>query len=98
MFTIYGKEYYINIESITELCAIKNDVKNDDEFDGSPDLFNGSTTVDVFKYEIVKMCLERIFTPEEPEIDNFKIEPSLILSLNTLLKYGILKENINEDE
>lgn len=59
-------------------------------------------TINIFKYEILKICLERVLT-EEGEIDEsmgmFKgsnVSISFKIAFNTLIKSEILIEN--EDE
>jgi len=94
MFTIYGKNYYIDIESITDLCAIQNN--NEDE---NLDEFTPTTSVDIFKYDIVKICIDRIMNPTENDLESSGLfsEPSFTLSFNTLLKYKIIKEEEEKD-
>ena len=52
MVEIFGKEYYIDIDGITDKCRTGRTIKTDDEED--------SLEVNIFKYEIIKMCLDRI--------------------------------------
>ena len=52
MVEIYGKEYYIDIDGITEKCRTGNQIKDEEGQD--------VTEVNIFKYEVIKMCLDRI--------------------------------------
>jgi hypothetical protein len=93
MVEILGKNYFINVDGITQTCQTGNEVKNED----------GTTTfeINLFKYEIIKSCVERILS-EFAEVDN-ELGPfaengltiSFKIAFNTLIKYDIL---IPEDE
>ena len=84
-----GEGYYIDIESITDRCKII----------GTDDDGNESTEVNIFKYEVLKMCLDRVLN----EIDEVDEElghlatrnstTSFKLAYNTLIKYEILIED-----
>ena len=84
------------------------------EFKSSSDLLNQKVDylehrvqkleINIFKYEIIKMCLERILG----EVDDVDEEmgvfaqnsttTSFKLAFNTLIKYKILIEELNEDD
>jgi uncharacterized HAD superfamily protein len=93
MVEIFGKNYCIDIDGITTKCQTGTTVKNED---GSESL-----EINIFKYETVKMCLERVLS-EYQEVDE-KMGPfaqselsiSFKIAFNTLIKYQIL---IEEDE
>ena len=54
MVEIFGKNYCIDIDGITTKCQTGTTVKNED---GSESL-----EINIFKYETVKMCLERVLS------------------------------------
>lgn len=93
MVEIFGKNYFIDIDGITEKCKTGNTVKNEDDTE--------SLEVNIFKYEIIKMCLERIlndFQDVDEEMGVFGQTDTGIsfkIAFNTLIKNEILKE---EDE
>jgi hypothetical protein len=93
MVEIFGKNYYIDIDGITEKCKTGNTVKDEDN--------NETLEVNIFKYEVIKMCLERILNDYEDvdeEIGVFAQKDTSIsfkIAFNTLIKNEILKE---EDE
>lgn len=93
MVEIFGKNYYIDIDGITDKCKTGNTVKDEDN--------NETLEVNIFKYEVIKMCLERILNDYEDvdeEIGVFGQKDTSIsfkIAFNTLIKNEILKE---EDE
>ena len=58
--------------------------------------------INIFKFEIIKMCVERIFAEFDDDGDDklFNKIPSISFNLafNTLKKLEIIKINKNEDE
>lgn len=90
MVEIFGKYYYIDLDGITEKCRTGNKIKTEEE---------DTLEINIFKYEIIKMCLERILG----EIDDVDEEmgafaknsttTSFKLAFNTLIKYKILIED-----
>jgi hypothetical protein len=93
MVEIFGKNYYIDIDGITEKCKTGNTIKDEDN--------NETLEVNIFKYEVIKMCLERVLNDYEDvdeEIGVFGQKDTTIsfkIAFNTLIKNEILKE---EDE
>jgi hypothetical protein len=94
MVEIFGKEYYINIDGITDKCRTGNSVSDED---GSE-----VTEVNIFKYEIIKMCLDRILG-EIDEVDEElgvfaknNTTVSFKIAFNTLIKNEILIEEDDE--
>jgi hypothetical protein len=93
MVEIFGKNYYIDIDGITDKCKTGNTIKDEDN--------NETLEVNIFKYEVIKMCLERILNDYEDvdeEIGVFAQKDTSIsfkIAFNTLIKNEILKE---EDE
>ena len=90
MVELFGKSYYIDIDGITEKCRTGNVIKDDE----------GETLeINIFKYEIIKMCLERVLNDYEDvdeEMGVFggnNVSVSLKIAFNTLIKNGILIED-----
>jgi hypothetical protein len=90
MVELFGKPYYINIDGITEKCRTGNTIKDEE---------GESLEINIFKYEIIKMCLDRILNDYEDvdeEMGVFgsnNVNVSLKIAFNTLIKYGILIED-----
>jgi hypothetical protein len=96
MVELFGKSYYIDVDGITEKCRTGNTIK---EEDGSESL-----EINIFKYEIIKMCLERVLG-EVDEIDEEiamfgknNVTVSFKIAFNTLIKNNILIEENEDDE
>jgi len=93
MLEIFGKNYYIDIDGITKKCQIENSEKIEDE----PETLE----INIFKYETIKICLERIlneYIEVDEQIGPFaqnEVSVSFKIAFNTLIKYKILME---EDE
>jgi hypothetical protein len=90
MVEIFGKFYYLDFDSVTESCRTGESVD---------DYGNSSTEINVFKYDLIKMCIDRVLTEYDDTDENIGVfaqkETSLSfkLAFNTLLKGGILKED-----
>ena len=91
MVEIFGKNYYIDVDGITSKCQTGTTLKNED---GSESL-----EINLFKYETIKMCLERVLN-EFQEIDEGmgpfaqnEVSLSFKIAFNTLIKYEILIED-----
>ena len=94
MVEIFGKSYYIDLDGITEKCRTGNNITDED---GSE-----VTEVNIFKYEVIKMCLDRILgeiDEVDEELGKFAQEGTSVsfkIAFNTLIKNQILIED--EDE
>lgn len=83
---LFGKDYYIDFEKITELCEIK---KSDE---------TENLEINVFKYELIKMCLQRVLEEGmngEEDVDPFMVNGqsmSFKLAYITLIKHEIIVE------
>ena len=96
MVKLFGKQYYIDLDGITERCKTGNTIKEDDDEE--------SLEVNIFKYEVIKMCLSTVLSEAE-EIDE-EIAPfnqngtsiAFKIAFNTLIKNNILLEQENEDD
>ena len=60
MVEIFGKNYYIDLDGITEKCRTGGTIPDEDGTE--------VTEVNIFKYEIIKMCLDRVLG-EIDEVD-----------------------------
>ena len=91
MVEIFGKSYYIDLDGITEKCRTGNNIKDEDGED--------VTEVNIFKYEVIKMCLDRIlseFTDPDEELGAFAQNNTTVsfkIAFNTLIKNQILIED-----
>jgi len=100
MLEIFGKEYYIDVNRITEECRIevKDEQNQNDENSGEED----TQTINIFKYELLKIFIERILSEnfeDDETIGSFGSDSTTIsfkIAFNTLIKNQILIEN--EDE
>lgn len=94
MVEVFGKYYYIDLDTVTEVCRTGNTIKDDDGGE--------SLEINIFKYEVIKMCLERIlneFDESDEEMGLFAQKDTTIsfrLAFNTLVKNNILIEEENE--
>lgn len=94
MVEVFGKYYYIDLDAVTEVCRTGNTVKEDD---GSE-----SQEINIFKYEVIKMCVERIlneFDESDEDMGLFAQKDTTIsfrIAFNTLVKNNILIEEENE--
>lgn len=92
MVKLFGKQYYIDIDGITAKCRTDKTIT---EEDGSESL-----EINIFKYEIIKMCLDRVLSEyeEDDELAVYKKDNgvSFNIAFNTLIKYEILIEEDDE--
>ena len=95
MVEVFGKLYYIDLDSISEVCRTGKTIK--DEEDDSETL-----EINIFKYEVMKMCIERVlneFEDSDEEMGLFAQKETTVsfrIAFNTLLKNNILIEEENE--
>jgi hypothetical protein len=94
MVELFGKQYYIDLDGITDRCKTGRTIKDEEDNEGTLE-------VNIFKYEIIKMCLDRVLG-EVDEVDETlghfgtqNTSTSFKLAFNTLIKYEII---IEEDE
>lgn len=94
MVEVFGKYYYIDLDTVTEVCRTGNTIKDEDGGE--------SLEINIFKYEVIKMCLERVlneFDESDEEMGLFAQKDTTIsfrLAFNTLVKNNILIEEENE--
>lgn len=91
MVEIFGKFYYLDVESVTTRCRTGNTIKNEDGTE--------TTEINIFMYEIIKMCVERVlneFDETDEEMGPFAQKDTTLsfrLAFNTLIKNNILIED-----
>jgi hypothetical protein len=99
MLEIFGKEYYVDIDRITEECRLEVKTPEDVSEENNEE---DQQTINIFKYEILKMFIERILSEnfeDDETIGAFGSDSTTLsfkLAFNTLIKKQILIEN--EDE
>jgi hypothetical protein len=99
MLEIFGKEYYIDLDRITEECRLE--VNKPDE-NSEENIEEDTQTINIFKYEILKIFIERILSEnfeDDETIGSFGSDSTTLsfkIAFNTLIKNQILIEN--EDE
>ena len=94
MVELFGKNYYIDIDGIVEKCRTGGTISDEDGKD--------VIEINVFKYELIKMMLDRVLNEFEDEgeddmLSSLKDGPgslSFNLAFNTLIQYGIINEEI----
>ena len=91
MVEIFGKSYYIDLDGITEKCGPGSKINEEDG--------NEVTEINIFKYEVIKMCLDRVlaeFEQVDEELGEFaqnNTTTSFKIAFNTLIKNQILIED-----
>lgn len=102
MINFLNKEYYIDIDEAIKSCQIiepniveaknnNNNNNNDDEDDDN----NDDLQINVFKFDIIKMCIDRVLNNYEDnqEISNlYNDNKSFKVAFATLIKNKILIE------
>lgn len=91
MTEIFGKNYYIDLDAAVSVCKTGDNIQDDEGKD--------VVEINVFKYEIIKMAIDRILN-EIDEIDEEMgvfaqkdTSASFRFAFNTLIKYGIIIED-----
>lgn len=92
MVNLFGKDYYIDFDKITQKCEVKKSEEND------------GLEINVFKYELIKMCLQRVledgYENDDDDMGSFKMSNQSIsfkIALHTLIKNEILLEYNDEE-
>jgi hypothetical protein len=92
MLELFGKHYIIDIEEVTNACKTGNKTQDDDG--------NDTYEINIFKYELLKLCVERILNEYEKEDSelagynsNNDVSLSFKLAFNTLIKNNIIIED-----
>jgi len=111
MVKIFGKFYYIDIENIVNKCTnvipIEVDTSTDNETntDNTNEETNAKIEINFFKYDVIKMCIDRILndypnTEDDDDMSLFRqtdVNTSYKLAFNTLIKYNILIEEEDDE-
>jgi hypothetical protein len=92
MRNFLNSDYYIDIDGIVEKCRTGGTILDEDGKD--------VIEINVFKYELIKMMLDRVLNEFDDERDDdvlssLKETPgsmSYNIAFNTLLQYGIIIE------
>jgi hypothetical protein len=102
MDQFFGKQYYIDFDKIIDKCkttgVTEDKVKKGKEIEKAP------LEINVFKYEMIKMCLDRVINDfQESEDDTIlkglkNEDVSFQIAFNSLIKSEILIEYIEDDE
>ena len=102
MDQFFRKQYYIDFDKIVDKCKITEIIEDKDEKGEENERV--PLEINVFKYEMIKMCLDRVINDiQEVEDDTllkgFKNEDmSFQIAMNSLIKSEILIEYIEDDE
>jgi hypothetical protein len=105
MLNIFNKEYYLDLDNAIKSCqldVIYSDVKNNDGTDvDMGDDYEDDIRINVFKFDIIKMCIDRVLNnyDENDDISSMYTEnKSFKIAIATLIKNKILIELEDEDE
>lgn len=110
MVNIFGKSYYLDLDGIINACRVDNknneiditdedvDINNNEDIEDTDD--DGGLEINLFKYELIKICIDRVLYEGE-DIDEkmggfgSNTPMSFKIAFNTLIKNQIL---ISEDD
>jgi hypothetical protein len=92
MGKMFENNYYIDVDGIIEKCKTGGMLQDEEGKD--------IIEINVFKYELIKMLLDRVLNDFEDEMDdeidifskNQSSSKSFNLAFNTLIQYGIIIE------
>jgi hypothetical protein len=101
MAKIFGKDYYLDLDAIVDKCRIENKIiESDGVKEDDLDLIDENTqTINIFKYEMIKMCIERVLNEideADEDMGQFatnSMTVSFRIAYNTLIKNQILIED-----
>jgi hypothetical protein len=93
MVELFGKNYYLDIDGISDRCRTGDEVKDEEGRD--------ITEINIFKYEVIKMCIDRVLSEyddsEDEGLGKFgsmkPVSISFKIAFNTLIKNQILIED-----
>lgn len=95
MVEVFGKFYYIDLEAVTERCRTESSVENTEGEEGTDEVAE-PLEINIFKYEILKMCIDRVlneFDDSDESMGPFAQKETTLsfkLAFNTLIKNDIL--------
>jgi hypothetical protein len=92
MGKIFENSYYIDVDGIIEKCKTGGMLQDEDGKE--------VIEINVFKYELIKMLLDRVINDFDDEMEedldifskNQSNSKSFNLAFNTLIQYGIILE------
>lgn len=96
-------DYYLDLDYLSEFCSVKVEntlepSENEENAEKEEKIQTISSGIDVFKYDIIKMCLERIiYSGDSTDPDrsllskNDEDTESYKIAFNTLLVHKIIK-------
>ena len=92
MINYIDKNYYVDIDGMIDRCRTGDTIKDDEGKE--------VTEINVFKYELLKMMLDRVLSEideigEDDVLSSLKQTPgslSFNIAFNTLIQYGIINE------
>jgi hypothetical protein len=91
MGKMFENNYYIDVDGIIEKCKTGGMLQDEEGKD--------IIEINVFKYELIKMLLDRVLNDFDDEIEDDDIfsknqsnSKSFNLAFNTLIQYGIIIE------
>jgi hypothetical protein len=97
--------YYLDLDFLSDFCAIKSEIEPEMGEEGiemveEEEKKQITTGIDIFKYEIIKMCLDKILFSNENDnsTEDFLLKKdqestaSYALAFNTLLSHKIIKK------
>ena len=110
MINIFNKDYYIDIDEAIKSCQVSDyrqidnvekDIEEDVDTDDDDDDDDDDIQINVFKFDIIKMCIDRVLNnyDENDDISSMYSEnKSFKIAIATLIKNKILIELEDEDE
>lgn len=99
MIQLFGKEYYIDIDGTVDKCRIDNNINHFKKNDDDEQIEETEQSINVFKYEIIKMCIDRVLSEMQYVDENMgpfssnETSSSFKIAFNTLIKNQILIED-----
>jgi len=103
MDQFFRKQYYIDFDKIVDKCKITVVKENTEDNDDNENV-KENLEINIFKYEMIKMCLDRVVNDfQESEDDNIlkglkNEDRSFEIAFNSLIKSEILIEYTEDDE
>ena len=91
MVELFGKSYYLDIDGISDRCRTGDELKDEEGRD--------ITEINIFKYEVIKMCIDRVLSEYDDSDDDLgkfgqdNTSISFKIAFNTLIKNQILIED-----
>lgn len=96
MIEIFGKFYFIDVDEITNSCKTGKKARDADG--------NDTFEINIFKFELLKLCVERLLNEYEPADDEDigafgggSTSPAFKFAFNTLLKNNIITEDETDE-